>query len=157
VARFVGQLDFAPQDPARPDEWKLEQDFGFVRDDGLMIIAQAGEHTDGASIPRFLWRVLGHPFHKGNRFWAIPHDAGYHGCAVIIDLIAAQITPEYALDNWRTPVVDSFVHAADLDRKWWDESLQMAMVAKGECAVKRKTVCAAVRMFGWRAYRKNRG
>ena len=157
MSRFVGKLDFAPQDPGQPKEWKLAQDFGFVRDDGIMIIAQSGGHTDGASIPRLLWRVIGHPFRRANRFWAIPHDAGYNRYAVVIDLIAAELQPEYALDNWRNSSIVGFVHSANLSRRWWDGTLAQAMVAMKERRWKRKLVCRAVRLFGWRSYRKHRG
>jgi len=157
MARFVGKLDFAPQDPNYPDEWRLGQDFGFLRDDGVMVIAQMHGHTDGASVPRFLWRVVGHPFRRGNRFWALPHDAGYNGYAVIIDLNAAEVTPEYALDNWRNSDIVGFINSADLSRKWWDRTLQQAMVAMNEKRWKRRAVYSAVRLFGWRSYSKHRG
>jgi hypothetical protein len=155
MARFVGKLDFAPQDPDRPDdERKLSQDFGFVRDDGLMVIAQSGGSVDGASIPRTLWRLIGHPLYKGNRFWSVPHDALYRRFAVIIDLNSAQVTPETALDVWREMDCTPFVHARSLSRKWCDKTLRQAMVAMHERRLKRRAVYLAVRMFGWRSYRK---
>ena len=155
MARFVGKLDFAPQSPDHPKEWKLSQDFGFVRDDGLLVIAQTGGRVDGASIPRLLWRIIGHPFRRANRFWSVPHDAGYGGWAIIIDLNRLQSTPETALAIWRD-ITDAsvFIHASDLPRKWWDRTLRQAMRAMGERWWKRSTVHRAVRMFGWKAYRK---
>ena len=158
-ARFVGELDFAAQNPAKPHVWELAADFGFLRDDGLLIVALAGGHTDGASIPRFLWRIFGHPFMGTNRFWAIPHDAGYSGpsgYAIIIDLNAAQLPPDYALDNWMEIGVESLINSRNLSRKWWDQTLLMAMSAMGEGWFKRRAVYRAVRLFGWRSYRKNR-
>jgi hypothetical protein len=154
MARFVGKLDFAPQDPSKPDEWKLAQDFGLVLDSGLMIIAQSGGSVDGASIPRLLWRIIGHPFYLGNRFWATPHDAGYRGFAVIINLNLAQITPETALAIWRDLDSEFFIHAADLPRKFWDLALRQGMIVMDEPRWKRGAVYYAVRMFGGGSYRK---
>jgi len=155
MSRFIGRLDFAPQDPERPDSWELDDDFGFLRDDGILVIALAGGRTDGASIPRFLWRDFGHPFLGKNRFWALPHDAGYGGYAVIIDLNAAQLPPDYALDNWLDISVEYQISSRNLSRKWWDETLLMAMGAIGERWFKRSAVYRAVRLFGRLSYRNN--
>jgi hypothetical protein len=155
MPHFIGKLDFAPQDPSRPTEWRLAQDFGFVRDDGLLVISQAGSDVDGASIPRFMWRLCGHPFRRANRFWSVPHDSLYRGVAIIIDLQAAQMTAEEALDLWRDiqdPEV--FVHGADLDRAWCDDTMRQAMIAMHEGRIKRASVYSAVRAFGWMSYRK---
>ena len=154
MARFVGKLDFAPQSPEHPKEWKLAQDFGLLLNSGMLIIAQKGGSVDGASIPRLLWRLVGHPFYRGNRFWAVPHDAGYRGFAVIVDLNSAQITPETALDIWRDMDSEFFIHAKDLKRKFWDRALRQGMVAMHEPRWKRSAVYRAVRLFGWRSYRK---
>lgn len=53
------------------------------RDDGRYeLVASyhevpAGFVTDGASIPRFLWRVLGHPFEAATIGAAVRHDYAY--------------------------------------------------------------------------------
>jgi hypothetical protein len=156
MCRFIGKLDFAPQDPHNPTVWTLDAPFGFLRNDGMLIIVMCGGKTDGASIPRFLWRVFGHPFHRRNRFWAIIHDGGYGKYAIIIDLNVAELPPDYVLDNWDTLTIDSFVNGCTLSRKWWDDTLLMAMTAMGECWVKRVAVYKGVRAFGWLSYRKHR-
>ena len=155
VPRFVGKLDFAPQDPAHPNEWELEQDFGFLREDNILVIAQRGGRVDGASIPRLMWRVVGHPFCKANRFWSVPHDAGYKRFAVVVDLNTIQVTPETMMSIWReidTP--EAFIHSATLPRVWWDRTLSQAMTAMREPAIKRGAVYGAVRAFGARAFRR---
>jgi len=153
--RFVGTLDFAPQDQKRPDEWRLEQPFGFVRSDGLMVVALAGGHTDGASIPRLMWRVVGHPFCRANRFWGLIHDGGYGGYAVIINTLFAPMPPDELLTKWDRPeIAPCMIRSATLDRKWWDETMVEAMCACGEPTWKREAVYWGVRAFGWRAYRK---
>ena len=53
------------------------------RDDGLWELVEdwngipAGYPTDGASVPRFLWRVLGPPFEADTIAAAIKHDWEY--------------------------------------------------------------------------------
>lgn len=41
--------------------------------------------TDGASIPRLLWRAVGHPFQKPLIRGAVPHDAGYNGRLLLVE------------------------------------------------------------------------
>lgn len=47
---------------------------------GMRFTIDAGETTDGASIPRFLWRVCGHPLMAPRVYAATLHDYLYrHG------------------------------------------------------------------------------
>lgn len=41
-----------------PRRWRLLADFTFVRPDGSSVIACQGSDTDGASVPRILWRLI---------------------------------------------------------------------------------------------------
>jgi len=153
-ARFIGTLDFAPQDAKHPDIWTLERDFGFLRSDGLLIIALEKGRTDGASIPRPCWRFVGHPFYRKNRFWALPHDAGYRGYAIIVDTRLFPHTPiEWLFENWADLPAHAFIHSADLSRKFWDNTLLQAMRALGEIWLKRFVVYRSVRLFGWASYK----
>jgi hypothetical protein len=59
------------------DDWRLEHDVGysFVAGGNVRgIVVPKGYSTDGASIPRFLWRIAGHPFMKENLAACILHD-----------------------------------------------------------------------------------
>ena len=47
--------------------------------DGATFDLRAGTTTDGASIPRFLWRVCGHPLEAPRVYAALLHDALYGG------------------------------------------------------------------------------
>lgn len=53
--------------------WVLVEDF-HVLVDGMMFIVPAGFKTDGASIPRFLWRLCGHPLETRRFPVAVLHD-----------------------------------------------------------------------------------
>lgn len=51
-------------------------DFGFVCDEGE-IWSYEGDLVNGASIPRFCWRVVGAPYYGRHRWACIIHDACY--------------------------------------------------------------------------------
>ena len=51
-----------------------------VRVRGYEFVVPAGTRTDGASIPRFLWRVCGHPLQAPRLYAALLHDWIYGGC-----------------------------------------------------------------------------
>jgi hypothetical protein len=88
------------------------------------IEVPAGFHTDGASIPRAFWSILG------------PHGA-YFGAAIIHDYLYTQAGEARYL----------------LDRKEADVIFREAMFNAGVGA-HRNIMYAAVRMFGWRNYLK---
>lgn len=58
--------------------WVLVEDW-HIRINGEPFCIQRGYFTDGASIPRFLWRVCGHPMSTVRLPIAIVHDAIYDG------------------------------------------------------------------------------
>jgi hypothetical protein len=156
MAGFVGKLDFAPIDPDNPKEDRvLESNFGFVRDDNLMILLVSGGKVDGASIPEFLWPLLGHPLEDENAVWSSPHDGGYRGYAMIIDLNSTELSAEEVLERWYELPVGSFVGHSDVDRKWWDKSMVQAMKVLKESGWKRTAAYWGVRVGGGKSYRKN--
>ena len=57
--RLKGAFD--PERQPRP-VFRLENDFRFQDPNGLLWLAPAGIEVDGASIPQFLWSVIGGPF-----------------------------------------------------------------------------------------------
>lgn len=52
----------------------LLEDLVYIDTDGKRHIVHAPFMTDGASIPRFFWRVVGHPFSTDYLVGAIVHD-----------------------------------------------------------------------------------
>lgn len=55
------------------EDWPVDDVFGF------RFVVPAGTMTDGASIPRFLWRVCGHPLQAPRVYAAMLHDWLYAG------------------------------------------------------------------------------
>lgn len=52
----------------------LLEDVSFIDDNGKEWTAPAGSEIDGASIPRFFWRVIGSPFVGKYRRASVIHD-----------------------------------------------------------------------------------
>ena len=60
------------------ETWRLVEDY-HADIGGYMIVVPAGFVTDGASIPRFLWRLCGHPMSTRRFPAAVIHDWLYSG------------------------------------------------------------------------------
>jgi hypothetical protein len=163
--RFVTHiLNWAPQDMTQPDMWQMEWPFAFLRSTGHLVICPPGNKTDGASYPRFLWGlpnwIAGHPFEGRNKFWSVPHDAGYAGWAIVIQ---TEDWPEVTPEEWLHPQgIMIFPHEVypymqyprvhvpleEFNREWWDDCLLEAMACNEENRFKRRMVHSAVRAFG---------
>ena len=59
------------------DEWDVDCHWMSHCANGRAVVIRRGFHTDGASIPRLAWRVIGHPFSKDILPHALAHDALY--------------------------------------------------------------------------------
>jgi len=161
--KFIGTVDFAAQDPSKPDswEWKLQKPFAQVTSDGYVIICRPNIPTDGASIPRFLWSIIGHPFRRANRFWSQPHDQGYDGVAMVlpIEVVIEAVRLEDILTvlHGRSYVFDAFEDdTVQMPRKWWDEKCNEAMKLTNENFVKRFLVYSGIRVGGWVSWNRSR-
>jgi len=147
--KFLGIYDTIPL-TNDSDTYKYQQDFGFLRDDGIMVIAPVGTTTDGASIPAFppiIRFLIGGPLQGDNKLWASPHDALYRKLAIIID--TADIADiDMAFIDWRELSPIHFEHQANFTRKWADETLLQAMMCAGEGFIKRWAVYHAIRACG---------
>lgn len=65
--------------PVIPDDlWELVDDWRFTYGEAEYCVP-AGFLTDGASIPRILWRVCGHPMTAQRLPAALAHDWAYSG------------------------------------------------------------------------------
>ena len=158
--RYIGCVNWAPQDPDEPDIWRLEWPFAQVTSDGHIIICRPWQKTDGASIPKILWRPLGHPFEGANKYWSQGHDQGYNGTSLVLRLSdISHIQPEtllysdlrggYNYDSYR------LLHQ-DKPRRWYDWAMREAMTLGGDPAsiCKRSLAWSGVRIGGGRAWRK---
>ncbi len=60
--------DLGEKDAVLMEPWHIDDVCGFT------FVVPAGTRTDGASIPRFLWRVCGHPLMAPRVYAAVLHD-----------------------------------------------------------------------------------
>ena len=156
---FIGNVNFAPKIPSKPSVWMLEEPFAQVTSDGYIIICRPFERTDGASIPRLLWPLIGHPFKGSNAFWSQPHDQGYSGKAIVFPVsIVKSIDVKHLIEQTRgsaymyDELASYAVHMRD--RKWWDKKLLEGCKLMGDNIFKRSAVYAGVRSGGWMSFRK---
>jgi len=158
--RFVGKLDFAPMVPEHLDQWYLEQPHAQVTKGGYLVISQPGKRINGASIPEFLWTLIGHPFEKDNKFWSPQHDQGYHGDAIVLRLKDfPDIAPESflcSLGPGRYVYQEFTSEHVRKPRRWHDKVAWQGMGILHASLAKRIAVYSGVRAGGWASWNKRR-
>ena len=146
--KFYGIYDTVPVTNGSND-YILQQDFGFLRSDGLMIISPEGVRINGANIPRILWPLIGSPLSGSNKEWSCGHDISYGKHAIIIDTLHPDaVDPLMMFTRWRTINAKFFRHQTCFDQKFADDTLLEAMKTCGEPWLKRQMVYRALRLFG---------
>jgi len=108
--------------------WILTHYFRYCHPDHPIITVPTGFETDGASIPRPFWNILG------------PHGP-YFRAAVIHDFLYSRRS-----DN----------HFHGIDRLLADRIFLSAMTDCGVGWITRHTIYRAVRLFGWIPYKKGK-
>ncbi len=73
-ARFMGELEFLDDNCKADRRCVLKRNFGYRDPFGVSWQAPAGDETDGASIPEFLWDQVGKPFDDDLVQAAVIHD-----------------------------------------------------------------------------------
>lgn len=58
------------------EDWYTDEKLEYITDNDVRIIVPEDFKTDGATLPRFFWRVVGHPFAEYLRA-AVLHDRLY--------------------------------------------------------------------------------
>lgn len=111
-----------PPDPRTdPSEtlWTLVEDWDSPPLDGFFLRFLKGYQTDGASIPRIAWTLIGSPMDVPLLGPALCHDGLY----------SSQLTPDHSTADWKL--------------------LQYMQMTGQINWVKRNAVWSAVRSFGW--------
>jgi hypothetical protein len=76
--RTMFSRSFATEDlPGGEDVWKVSHGFYFRDTEGKKHYVKSGTITDGASIPKILWSVIGHPRETDIGQAAAVHDVLY--------------------------------------------------------------------------------
>ncbi len=95
--------------PSRDGRVQLDRDYTAEIVPGWSITVPAGFVTDGASIPRLAWRVVGPPI-RGRYFRAaVVHDWMYHsgsaGSRVIADAVFMHMMRQDGVPFWRRAMI----------------------------------------------------
>jgi len=78
------------------------------------LVTPTGFITDGASIPRAVWWLIGHPMHGPYQAAAITHDWLYVSrpvSRVVCDALFCQVLREYGVTRWRVAAMYAAVRA----------------------------------------------
>jgi len=76
--------------PGAGELWRVDCHWLSPLVNGVAVLIRRSFTTDGASIPRVAWRVIGHPFAKD----MLPHALGHDG------LYAAELLSRKEADDW---------------------------------------------------------
>lgn len=147
-----GRLDFY-ESTERLDEITIEEDIIFRDSRGVIWIAPAGLCCDGASIPRPLWTLFGHPLQARHVPAALLHDQSYQaGFRLTID---PDIVPLVIIDEMTPaqicalPRVEQIVDRAEVDYFALYEPLR---VTRGNTFAHARAVYRGVWLGGWMAW-----
>jgi hypothetical protein len=94
-------------------KWKLTEPFEY-RDNPLVITVPVGFITDGASIPRFAWGLIGSPWSGRYSRAAVVHDWGYFKQAMprlTVDRIFLQGMRILGVPRWKRILMYAAVRA----------------------------------------------
>ena len=128
TGRFLCRLRIStdPRLPRRDRTWRLTAGLGYTDSSGRRHRIPGDFETDGCSIPRFFWRLIGHPMDEKYIAAAVIHDALWR------QALAGEQTFSYA--NW------VFRDALRSSGVWW---------------WRRTAMWLAVTLNGWwRAFRR---
>jgi hypothetical protein len=85
MGRFQGVIDLHNTAHGDSATWLVSSKFSYIADDGCRITVLPGALTDGASIPRLFWRVIGPPMRNPKiTAAALIHDQLYKTCGMAL-------------------------------------------------------------------------
>jgi hypothetical protein len=125
--------------PDMGDCWILEEDF-YLRIGAVIFLIKKGFDFDGASIPKPVWAVIGHPMQMWILLAALFHDGAY----------ASNVIKRKAADGFFLEIIQACDRATPSDREWW-----LTRLSETNWKWRRRNYCwLAVRGAGWGAYPK---
>ena len=106
MGHINGELNISPTSNTR--KWKTNKEVTYTTDSGELILVPAGFVTDGASIPRALWWIVGHPYMGNYARAALVKDYLYVTAKLTkkeADLIFLDIMTIDGVKKWRRKVM----------------------------------------------------
>ncbi len=129
-----------PIDDDGPDRrMQLLVDFAFVDPNGVRWLAPAGSNIDGASIPRFLWSIVGDPYSGTYRRASVLHDVACDERTQPSKVVHRMFYDAMIADGTDTAQAIEFYAAVRLFGPHWDDPApQLARATRQRRLVKPK-------------------
>lgn len=115
---WEGRLHLSMSPGSDGGRWRVESPLSFCSSFGVVTVLP-GFSTDGASIPRFFWRLIGCPLRGRYAPAAVIHDSLYHSHLTTkhtADLIFYEALLDLGVKGWRSKAlfeaVDKFGKSA---------------------------------------------
>ena len=126
-----------------------------LHDEGPVIIVPQGFWTDGASIPRFAWSIVGTPFESDYLQGAVLHDWLYHQVGWFVFSISVINQIKYPKEKVIYDKSSNRVFV-QFTRKACDLMFYDAMQYLETPFWKRKIILRALDIAGWKAWNDHR-
>ena len=133
----------------------LQKDMAYYTSKGLILVPK-GFESDGCSMPRFFWRLFGHPFDMQYLREAILHDYLYktqifdRKTADLIFREELQKSAQFARDTVRMQILEDLpsITDRDLDREYKRRLKKVKVLSDWKIAC----IYRGLRWGGWKAW-----
>ncbi|HHV04088.1 MAG TPA: DUF1353 domain-containing protein [Bacteroidales bacterium] len=133
----------------------LQKDMAYYTSKGLILVPK-GFESDGCSMPRFFWRVFGHPFDMQYLREAILHDWLYktqifdRKTADLIFREELQKSAQFARDTVRMQILEDLpsITDRDLDKEYKRRLKKVKVLSDWKIAC----IYRGLRLGGWKAW-----
>jgi len=137
----------------------LQTDMAYYTSKGLILVPK-GFESDGCSMPRFFWRLFGHPFDMQYLREAILHDYLYkmqmfnRKVADTIFREELQKSAQFARDTVKMQILDDYpsIPDRDLDREYKERLANVRILSDWKIAC----IHRGLRWGGWKAWNEHK-
>jgi hypothetical protein len=137
----------------------LQKDMAYYTSKGQILVPK-GFESDGCSMPRFFWRVFGHPFDMQYLREAILHDYLYktqifdRKTADLIFREEMQKSAQFARDAVRMQILEDYpsIPDRDLDREYKARMANVRVLSDAKITA----IYYGLRLGGWKAWNDNK-
>ena len=137
----------------------LQTDMAYYTSWGLLIVPK-GFESDGCSMPRFFWRVFGHPFDMQYLREAILHDWLYkmqmfnRKVADTIFREELQKSSQFARDTVKMQVLEDYpsISDRDLDKEYKARMANVRVLSDAKITA----IYYGLRLGGWKAWNEHK-
>jgi len=137
----------------------LQKDMAYYTSKGQIVVPK-GFESDGCSMPRFFWRLFGHPFDMQYLREAILHDYLYktqqfdRKTADMIFREELQKSAQFARDTVKMQVLEDYpsIPDRDLDREYKERMANVRVLSNAKIT----SIYYGLRWGGWKAWNEHK-